>query len=131
MEPFQRERIEKLSRKAETYGTILEFHVPLAFDVTRVEEGIPSEAVRVEKSRRYRNTLATEAGLGKELFPNTAVVWTTIARKRVSEIFAEATGEYVKVEEEEYLCTIEQQMQHERRFKKLPDEHWRMTRPKI
>ena len=118
MEPLQRERIEKLRRKAETCGTIPEFHVSLAFDVTGAEEGIPSEASRVEKSRGYRNTLTVETELGKELFPNTTVVWTTIARKRMSEIFTEATEEYVKDKEEEYVCVAEQQGQHEGRFGK-------------
>ena len=91
-----------------------------------MEEGIPSEADRVEKSRGHRNTAVTKTEIGKDMFPSTAVVWTTIARKRMSEIFTEATGEYVEDEEEEYLCQVEQQRQH----KKLPDEHWRTIRPK-
>ena len=103
MEPFQQERIEVLRAAAKEHGHQPEFRVALAFDVTKIEEGIPSETVRVAKSRAHRDPVQVEEGM----FPNTAVVWTTIARKRMSEIFSEATGEYVKDEEEEYLCPVE------------------------
>ena len=106
MEPLQKERIEVLRKAAEEHGYKPEFRVALAFDVTKVEEGIPSEADRVEKSRKHREQIKTEEEAG--MFPNTAVVWTTIARKHMSNIFTEATGEYVKDEEEEYLCPVEQ-----------------------
>ena len=114
LEPEQRGYIEELRKTAKEFGTIPKFHVSLAFDVTKVEEGIPSEADRVEKSRGHRNTAVTKTEIGKDMFPSTAVVWTTIARKRMSEIFTEATGEYVEDEEEEYLCQVEQQRQHKK-----------------
>ena len=104
LEPEQRGYIEELRKTAKEFGTTPKFHVSLAFDVTKVEEGIPSEADRVEKSRGHRNTAVTKTEIGKDMFPSTAVVWTTIARKRMSEIFTEATGEYVEDEEEEYSC---------------------------
>ena len=43
----------------------------------------------------------------KRVFPPTAMIWTTIQRAQMSDIFLEATGALPEEEEEEFLCRAE------------------------
>ena len=59
IELFQQERIEVLRNAAEKHGHQPEFCVALAFDVTKIEEGVPSGADRVATSRAHRKPAET------------------------------------------------------------------------
>ena len=120
----QRASIEKLRRRALEHGEEPKFHISVDFDVTKAEEAITNEQERLIKRKEFQQrklagACVTEAETNandraelrerkeKRVFPPTAMVWTTIQRAQMSDIFLEATGALPEEEEEEFLCRAE------------------------
>ena len=83
----------------------------VGFDVTRVEQGITTEQERQEQCRELTGSEKPEFPTRDEkynkIFPPTAIAWTTIASKQMSEISQDVTGRLPAEEEEEYICQAE------------------------
>ena len=120
----QRASIEKLRRRALEHGEEPKFHISVDFDVTKAEEAITNEQERLIKRKEFQQrklagACVTEAETNandraelrerkeKRVFPPTAMVWTTIQKAQMSDIFLEATGALPEEEEEEFLCRAE------------------------
>ena len=102
------------------------FHTSVDFNVTRAEESITNEQERLIRRKEFQQrklagACITEAEVNtadradlkdkgekdKRFFPPTAMVWTTIQKAEMKDIFFNATGAYPKEEEEEFLCRAE------------------------
>ena len=118
LDPQQKESIDKLRKAAMENDIKPEFRVSVGFDVTKAEVAITTDVERIEKRREFENSVTPSKLTGTEtreqLFPTTAMVWTTIADKNMNEIFEniEGNGE-PGFEEEEFLCMAEEVGEHD------------------
>ena len=120
-----RASIEKLRRRALENGEKSIFHISVDFDVTRAEEVITNEQDRLTKRKEFQQRKLMGAcitedeanandradlkdrGENKRFSPPIAMIWTTIQKAEMEDIFFNATGAYPEEEEEEFLCRAE------------------------
>ena len=103
MHPEQKTYIQELRQAAiDNKVKEPEFTVSIGFDVTKAEDVITAEVERQQRRREFEGTEKPDGITSKEtteqIFPTTAMVWTTIADKNMDEIFKEVEGNGERVD---------------------------------